>query len=157
MKTSKLIEIASRFGYRTERSASETGINFIKNKYDDTNGVELTGRHYVIIDSMPPQLAHAIIDYANTPVEKREDEKRWNVVIGQDLVGAIAMSAWHKGPEGSAWGSYIDMYTMPSSLKNDCFTFTDAEFSVLIEKLKSMPDGETYAKIAELGKREVKP
>lgn len=163
MKTSKLIEIACRCGYQVDENyfdevtfyPGDRRINFEGDDFIPIPLAEVSkgSSHYMFNDPVLPQLAHAIIDYANTPVEERNDDKRWNVVIGQDIDGARFFSVWRKSPGGN----YIDTGTTLNGLKKDAYIFTDSEFDDLVNLLKSLPNGETYAKIAELGKREVKP
>lgn len=155
MKTKELINLASRFGYKTVRSLD--AMNFVKNKIDYLHWVELTGPHYMVSDSMPAQLAHAIIDYANTPVEERRDEKRWNIVIGQDTVGSdVVYAIWYKDEYNDRKEYHTSDHVLADLFNEPDAIFSDSELDDLLNYLKSLPDGETYAKIAELGKREVK-
>lgn len=153
MRTNELINLASKFGYKTEKSA--IGMQFIKNEYEDISGVTLNSSHYLISDSLPPQLAHAIIDYANTPVEERQNDKKWNVVIAcQPTDFQTTFTIWTHDLEKQKY--YTDFFAFKRDLCCSDAIFTDYEFDGLITYLKSLPDGDTYAKIAELGKREVK-
>ncbi|WP_407885996.1 hypothetical protein [Levilactobacillus sp. N40-8-2] len=97
------------------------------------------------------QLIGYMMDYAQTPIEQRSDEKRWNVVIGQDG-NRNGLTVWAKG---SMRPYYTSSTTDIAELSNFQNVFTDSEFNELIEHLKKLPHGDTYAKIAELGKREV--
>ncbi|WP_261809537.1 hypothetical protein [Levilactobacillus humaensis] len=98
---------------------------------------------------LPLSVTNVVVEYAYTPIEKRENEKIWNVVLGYDYDCYVA---WRKDD-----GAYTTTATATAVelLNDDDFVFTDSEFNVLIDHLKSLTNGATYAKIAELGKREV--
>lgn len=107
------------------------------------------------INNLPEKVASVVQDYAWTPIAERKDEKRWNVVVGQNLGHDRYISVWSKRYDGTVETSYIDITSDPNDLKGDAYVFTDSEFNQLIEHLKALPHGDAYAKIAELGKREV--
>jgi len=102
----------------------------------------------------PSPIAKAVVDYATTPIEERNDKKRWNVILSCDngisLFGGY--TAWYKFQ-----GEFrVETGATDVNLQKDKnFIFSDSEFAALIVWLKKLPDGETYAKIAELGKQEV--
>lgn len=100
---------------------------------------------------LPDKVASVMMHYAYTAIEKRKDEKRWNVIIGSDGK-RNGLTVWEKG---SITPYYMSSTTDIAELNNSQNTFTDSEFSQLIEHLKNLPHGDVYAKIAELGKREV--
>ena len=78
------------------------------------------------------------------------------MVIGEDVDYGKRLSIWRRqdyDPDGSG-SSYIDDDTDLSDLKEPFAIYTDSEFARLIKQIKLLPYGETYAKIAELGKRE---
>jgi len=95
------------------------------------------------------QLIDYVMDYAQTPVDDRKDEKLWNVVIsGEPSIKAV--TAWYKYGDDFR----LDGGTTPSDLASDDYRFTDSEFEKLCEALMTVPYGPTYVRIAELGKRE---
>lgn len=105
------------------------------------------------INNLPEKVASVAQDYAWTPIAERKDEKRWNVVIGSELqVGGTFYTIWSKG---NIKPCYTNDSVVSSELDEPENIFTDSEFDDLITCLKSLPNGDTYAKIAELGKREV--
>lgn len=150
MKTKELIALASRYGYKIDKSAVWMKIG--KNDYDDLSGVELTGSHYLVCDSLPPKLAHAIIDYADTPVSDREDEKYWNLIIAQDVDSSL-LTVWFKTIDGRFETSSV---VAAKTLCGPQYSFSDKDIDKLTEQLASVPYGSEYIKIAEMGKREVK-
>ncbi|WP_338231021.1 hypothetical protein [Lactiplantibacillus paraxiangfangensis] len=87
-----------------------------------------------------------------------KNDKKWNVIIGidsNDLDNDVV--AYCKYQNGSAGRSYfVDDTVSKGELAYENFQFTDEEFNDLLSVLKRQPYGEKLAKIAELGKREVK-
>ncbi|MBU9788756.1 hypothetical protein KOM07_04180 [Lentilactobacillus sp. G22-6] len=98
-----------------------------------------------------------LAELAMTPLDKRKDEHKWNVIIGNDdsevEVGFGSIIAWKKDSLGHG---YLLSLNDSDSLTNDEVVFTDEEFSALIKYIKKLPDGEWQAKVAEHGKTEVK-
>ena len=92
-----------------------------------------------------------LAELAMTPLNEREEHK-WNVIVGNDSSGFDDIICWRK--EGR--NSFLLCLADSNSLKNKSKIFTDSEFSDLIEHIKTLPDGEWQAKIAEHGKTEVK-
>lgn len=83
-------------------------------------------------------------------------DKQWNIVIARDVDEVGALSIWRKPFwDGAVKDSFIDADGRAKDLKKELYIFTDSEFSQLIDCLRKLPDGYIYAKIAELGKREV--
>lgn len=156
MKTKKLIEIAHKHGYKTFLG---DGIKFYPevSRADTADHGEgfmmVKGVRYSVSYEMPPELAHAIIDYANTPVKERET--KWNVIIASELFGfMVRYTIWYRA--GGSQKYLTDDCVSETSLQSRYAIFTDSEFDDLITYIKSLPDGDKYAKIAELGKCEVK-
>ena len=99
-----------------------------------------------------PKLYMILAELAMTPLDKRVEHK-WNVIVGNDDNKRFPIFAWRK--------DFIDhVYTLSmndsDNLTNDEVVFTDEEFSDLIKYIKTLPDGEYQAKVAEHGKTEVK-
>lgn len=83
-----------------------------------------------------------------TPYIKRLEQK-YNVIIGEDETFSPYM-AWIFSQEGD----YLINFAKSKVLqKDDDFQFTDSEFKDLISYIKTLPDGEFQAKVAEHGKR----
>lgn len=155
MKTSEFKEKVESIGYKLARGKDDWVIT-ISGDAIGTATVSTKDTAYCI-SSLPFRVATIVAEFANTPVENRKDEKRWNVVIGEDVDYGKRLSIWRRqdyDPDGSG-SSYIDDDTDLSDLKEPFAIYTDSEFARLIKQIKLLPYGETYAKIAELGKREV--
>lgn len=91
-------------------------------------------------------------ELAMTPISEREGHK-WNVIIGNDNSRSRSIVCWIKSDSDFP---YLLCLSDLSSLAYDDSTFTDEEFSNLIKYIKTLPDGEWQAKVAEHGKTEVK-
>lgn len=89
-------------------------------------------------------------ELAMTPISEREEHK-WNVVIGVDDYGLDEIICWEK--KGFGYQLYKEKLY---SLKSGYTIFTDDEFNDLIKYIKTLPDGEFQAKVAEHGKTEIK-
>ena len=90
-------------------------------------------------------------ELAMTPLNEREEHK-WNVIVGNDDgSGHKSIVAWENTYYG--YGLYLED---PDGLTCDNAIFTDDEFSALIKHIKTLPDGEWQAKVAEHGKTLVK-
>ena len=90
-------------------------------------------------------------ELAMTPISEREEHK-WNVIVGNDDgSGHKSIVAWENTYYG--YGLYLED---PDGLTCDNAIFTDDEFSALIKHIKTLPDGEWQAKVAEHGKTLVK-
>lgn len=94
-----------------------------------------------------------LAELAMTPLDKRKDECKWNVIVGNDASGLINIVRWAKSV---SYFKFQLLSSDSSSLADDDSTFTDEEFSDLIKYIKTLPDGEWQAKVAEHGKTEVK-
>lgn len=155
MKTSEFKEKMELLGYKLIHGEDD-GVITISGDTIGTATVSAKDTSYCI-SSLPSKVAKIIVEFANTPVENRKDEKRWNVVIGQDVDKGKRLSIWRRydyGPDGFG-GSYIDDDTSLSELKEPYAIYTDSEFADLVKQLKALSHGDIYTKIAELGKREV--
>ena len=104
------------------------------------------------------KLLLASVDMAMTPLDKRVEHK-WNVIIGNDNSGFDDIICWRKSDSDFP---YLLCFSHPSDpsypipLDCDDAIFTDEEFSDLIKYIKTLPDGEWQAKVAEHGKTEAK-
>lgn len=90
-------------------------------------------------------------ELAMTPISEREEHK-WNVIFGNDGSEGYSIVIWEK----SISDKYILYLTDPDYLTDSEAIFTDEEFRDLIKYIKTLPDGEWQAKVAEHGKTEVK-
>lgn len=105
-------------------------------------------------------------ELAMTPPEDREEEAKYNVIIGKDKVNNIAWRktddwcnqiSWYKnGKNSTTYVPYCIEIINDFGAKLDDATFTDTEFDDLIKYIKTLPDGEYQAKVAEHGKTLVK-
>lgn len=93
-----------------------------------------------------------LAELAMTPLDKRKDEHKWNVIVGNDGSRVDNIVCWRKLDNGFPYLHLSDSIY----LANDDAIFTDEEFSDLIKYIKTLPDGEWQAKVAEHGKTEVK-
>ena len=109
---------------------------------------------YPEFDKMPysHKLWMILAELAMTPISEREEHK-WNVIVGNDDSKIGPIVAWEKNSLSHEYILYLDS---PEALTCDKAIFTDEEFSDLIKHIKTLPDGEWQAKIAEHGKTEVK-
>ena len=98
-----------------------------------------------------------LAELAMTSLDKRKDEHKWNVIVGNDdsevEVGFGSIIAWKKDSLGHG---YILSLNDSDSLTHDEVVFTNDEFNALIKYIKTLPDGEWQAKVAEHGKTLVK-
>ena len=92
-------------------------------------------------------------ELAMTPLDKRKDGHKWNVIIGNDDKGELSIIAWQKNFTGH---EYALSFNDSDDLTDDEVIFTNEEFSDLIKYIKTLPDGEWQAKVAEHGKTLVK-
>ena len=118
--------------------------------------------NFGIVDTLAPEfdklpcshkLWMILAEFAMTPLDKRKDEHKWNVIVGNDDKGALSIIAWKKNFTGH---EYALSFNDPDDLTDDEVIFTDSEFSDLIKHIKTLPNGEWQAKVAEHGKTEVK-
>ena len=94
-----------------------------------------------------------LAELAMTSLDKRKDEHKWNIVIGKDALDRYNIVCWEKL-------NYILKYavclTDSDQLNDKRYIFTDGEYNDLIKYIKTLPDGEWQAKVAEHGKTLVK-
>ncbi|KRL95551.1 hypothetical protein ACUIJQ_08330 [Levilactobacillus hammesii] len=152
MKISELKERLKKYGFTVARD-SDSWLISSPNRWGVAH-VNIDGSGYEI-SSLPIKAASVVLKFIATPIEERRDEKRWNIVVGQDVDKAGELSIWRKPAYGTAENGFIDAQAKLKNLKAPTTIFTDSEFNQLIEHLKALPHGGIYAKIAELGKREV--
>lgn len=91
-------------------------------------------------------------EYAMTPINKRFEENKYVVIIGSNPQDSYGYVVWVKTTEGifvQAYATDTDLYYADSQ-------FTPSEYQDLIEFIKTLPDGEFQAKVAEHGKTLVK-
>ena len=94
-------------------------------------------------------------ELAMTPISEREEHK-WKVIVSNDNSGVWNIICWKKSEKSDSNFPYL--LCLSNSIFSACddFIFTDEEFAGLIKYLKSLPDGEWLAKVAEHGKTLVK-
>lgn len=91
-------------------------------------------------------------ELAITPLNKRKEHK-WNVIVGNDSSGFCNIICWKKSDSDFPY-----LLCLSDSIYSayDDAIFTDEEFSDLIKYIKTLPDGEYQARVAEHGKTLVK-
>lgn len=94
-----------------------------------------------------------LAELAMTPLDKRKEENKWNVIVGNDDSESDYIICWGKEDSNS---TYVLCLADSNSLKMNSKTFTDDEYSDLVKHIKTLPDGEWQAKVAEHGKTEAK-
>lgn len=93
-----------------------------------------------------------IAELAMTPLNERK-EHQWNVIITHNPNnGKYSYTAWFKTHNGY---DIFDSFSKQKLTVSETTRFTDKEFAGLIKYLKSLPDGEFQAKVAEHGKTKV--
>lgn len=93
-----------------------------------------------------------LAELAMTPIGEREEHK-WNVIVGNDNSGVGNIACWIKSNSDLPYLLYLSNSIFSAY---DDATFTDDEFSDLIKYIKTLPDGEYQARVAEHGKTLVK-
>ncbi|GAB2555111.1 hypothetical protein [Levilactobacillus fujinensis] len=152
MKTSEFKKRVEEMGY-SGWTTSTNDLVFESGTLPGSARVSLNraGTYHAI--DLPKRVVSVAQEFAWTPLAERE--KRWNVVIGnfEDENGDLKLSVWWKGDHGEFW--IFDTVAL-EDLSEPENIFTDTEFDSLVAYIKTQPNGDTYAKIAELGKREVR-
>jgi len=93
-----------------------------------------------------------VAEFAMTPVDKRFKENKYNVIIAHNHY--FIDTVWYKLGE---FYFPFDTDTIDTDfLTSNKYAFTDAEFNELIKYIKTLPDGEFQAKVAEHGKTLIK-
>ncbi|UKM63030.1 hypothetical protein [Levilactobacillus phage ENFP1] len=91
-------------------------------------------------------------EFAMTPVDKRFKEDKYTVVIvnnSNNEYEDYPIEAWTR----NFLGFSTDIYNSKNMLKGDLNAyFTEEEYKELIKYIKTLPDGEFQAKVAEHGK-----
>jgi len=91
-------------------------------------------------------------EFAMTPLDKRFKKNKYNVIIAHNHY--FIDTVWYKLGELSF---PFDTDTIETDfLTSNKYAFTDEEFSELIKYIKTLPDGEFQAKVAEHGKTLIK-
>ena len=78
MKTSELKKIVEARGYRLQEGYASVSI---KDKMVTIANITKSGRTFSILDGIGYEVVQAIVDYAYTPLEEREEEKKYWVVL----------------------------------------------------------------------------
>ena len=94
-----------------------------------------------------------LAELAMTPLNERK-EHHWNVIIANNPNnGKYSYTAWFKTQNGY---DIFDGFSKQKLMVAEHTRFTDKEFDTLIKYIKTLPDGEWQAKVAEHGKTLVK-
>ena len=88
--------------------------------------------------------------------DKSVKEHKWKVIVGNDSSGFCNIICWKKSEKSDSDFPYLLCLSDSILFDYDDAIFTDEEFSDLIKYIKTLPDGEYQAKVAEHGKTEVK-
>lgn len=95
-------------------------------------------------------------EFAMTPVDKRFKKNKYNVIIvnnSNNEYEDYPIEAWTQ----NSFGFSTEVYNSKNMLKGDLNAyFTEEEFNDLIKYIKTLPDGEFQAKVAEHGKTLIK-
>ena len=94
-----------------------------------------------------------LAELAMTPLHKRAEHK-WNVVVGEDNSKGSPLVIWVKADHSCH--DYFLGGAEKNDLKDSETRFSDSEYAKLIKYIKTLPDGEYQAKVAEHGKTLVK-
>ena len=117
----------------------------------------------VVVDTLSSKFAkmpysHKIwmilTELARTSLDKRKEEHKWNVVVGEDNSKGSPLVIWVKADHSCH--DYFLGGAEKNDLKDSETRFSDSEYAKLIEYIKTLPDGEWQARVAEHGKTEVK-
>lgn len=91
-------------------------------------------------------------EFAMTPVDKRFKKNKYIVIIvnnSNNEYDDYPIEAWTQ----NSFGFSTDIYNSKNMLKGDLNAyFTEEEYKELIKYIKTLPDGEFQAKVAEHGK-----
>lgn len=93
-------------------------------------------------------------ELAMTPLKKRKDEKKYNIIVGttnNDFDGLPELY-YH---DGGFMG--VSVLLPFESINNPQYLFTESQIDTLKKSLLMQQDGDALAKIVDIGKREVKP
>ena len=88
---------------------------------------------------------------AATPLDERFEHK-YNVIIGEDRT-SFPYTVWAKNGVKACLLATVGFKDLQ---EDDDYQFTDSEFKDLIKYIKTLPNGEFQAKVAEHGKQLVK-
>jgi len=91
-------------------------------------------------------------EFAMTPVDKRFKKNKYNVIIAHNHY--FIDTVWYK--LGDFYFPFDTDTIDTDFLNSNEYAFTDAEFNELIKYIKTLPDGEFQAKVAEHGKTLIK-
>ena len=101
-----------------------------------------------------------LAELAMTPIKDRVEQKKYRVIVAQDPNKYFSTYLWlrtahnHSFLLGGIDSSYYKDHNF--NTKYDLGVFTADQYKDLIKYIKTLPDGEFQAKVAEHGKTEVK-
>ena len=128
-----------QYGFEINFDKSYFEINFDKSYFD---GLPFSHKLWMIASEL-----------AMTPLDKREEEHKWNVIVGNDHSSFDPLILWEKGYDDKE-PFVLNIGNMQSV--SDQAIFNDYEYNRLIKYIKTLPDGEWQATVAEHGKTLVK-
>lgn len=85
---------------------------------------------------------------AATPLDEREEEKKYNVIIGNDGTNCPYI-VWGKDDIEEYFLCPADSYGLR---EYSDFEFTESEYQDLLKYIKSLPQGDKQVEIAKIGK-----
>lgn len=90
------------------------------------------------------------VKLAETPLEDREEERKYNVIIANNDVADtdFPLVVWHKNSKEE----YYTDCCYQEELKEDDYTFTESEYQDLLGYIKTLPNADKQLKIAEICK-----
>lgn len=94
-----------------------------------------------------------IVKFSGTPIKDRIDHNKYSVIIGNDHSSFDPLILWEKGYDDKE-PFVLNIGNMQSI--SDQAIFNDYEYDRLIKYIKTLPDGEWQAKVAEHDKTLVK-
>lgn len=115
MKTSEFISKVESLQYDV---STVEGFIYIKTYFGTTCARAYTKGRHVIFDTDNMNLAELVIEYAETPIEEREDEKKYIVILPDPRNDGAHCQALYKGVYGICIGY---------GYRHDLQGFTEAE------------------------------
>lgn len=91
-----------------------------------------------------------VSEFAMTPVDKRFKENKYNAIIARK--NFHISTVWYKVVENTPYNIYNIATINNANLSLPEYQFTVKEYNDLIKYIKTLPDGEFQAKVAEHGK-----
>lgn len=151
MKTSELEDLALEHGWLIDEDEERLIIRI--DGYREIAYISKRSIKDYWLTMLGPELANKIAEYASTPPEDRVD-KLYNVVVSP--VGySNTVVAYGRNDDAKDRPFFFATVGPDNLQSDDKLQFTEKQFTELIKHMKTKPNGDTLAKIVELGKVEV--